>query len=129
MDWRKDFEVGVKLIDEQHKRLIELITIVERTQRDEANHAELGRVLKTLVEYVVEHFANEEQIMEKISYPDLSRHRVLHADLVEDVKKILLGLKQGKQIGCEELKTFLESWLGDHILAEDKKIGEYIQCV
>lgn len=110
-------------------RLVELISIVERTQRAEADHAELGRVLKNLVEYVIEHFAAEEQIMEKISYPHLSRHKALHADLVEDVKKILLKLKSGKQISCDEMKAFLESWLGDHILSEDKKIGEYIQCV
>ncbi len=129
MDWRQDFEVGIKIIDEQHMKLIDLITIVEKAQQAEADQTELGRVLKDLVEYVIEHFAAEEQIMEKISYPDLPRHKKLHIDLVEDVKKILLRLKQGNRIGCNELKSFLEQWLGDHILAEDKKIGKYIQCV
>ncbi len=79
-------------------------------------------VLIELAAYVKYHFEKEEKIMQNISYPDLERQKMLHKDLVNQIVTILVDLKNGKEVSALELKTFLQKWLIDHILGEDKKI-------
>ena len=54
-----------------------------------------------------------------------SQHKVLPKEVVSSVVAILVDLKEGKEMDPLELKFFLEKWLIEHILEEDKKIGMY----
>lgn len=127
MRWKSDYEVGIVAIDQQHKKLVEMIEMLEEaTQGSDQMTQETGNILKELVEYVKNHFSDEEQVMKKISYPEYSRHKKLHKELVDEVRDILLTLKNGGYISNTDLLRFLKKWFVEHILMEDKKIGEYL---
>ncbi len=64
--------------------------------------------------------------MKKISFPEYSKHVELHKELVNEVREILLFLKNGGSINDAELLIFLQKWLVEHINTEDKKIGQYL---
>ena len=82
--------------------------------------------MKFLVDYTKRHFTAEEEIMMNSGYPGLSNHNELHKTLINEVMGVLLGLKEGQTIEPNKLVSFLSDWLINHILEEDKKIGEHI---
>jgi len=129
MKWKKSFEIGISQIDLEHKALVSLIQKLENSMYGGSVSKTTGAVLKELVEYVKLHFKNEEKMMSNVGYPELSRHKILHKDLVNDVAAILIDLKNGKQWTASELVGFLNYWLREHILQEDKKIGQYLGLV
>jgi hemerythrin-like metal-binding protein len=125
MKWQKDYNIGITVVDEQHKKLCSMLTNLENSINSDDVYQVMGDILKELVQYTKYHFEEEEKVMQRISYPDFEKHKKLHKDLVNEISIILLDLKNGKKINAFELKTFLQKWLIDHILGEDKKIGEY----
>ncbi len=122
MQWSIVYSVGVKQIDEEHKQLFRLISEVGKALDNKVPELE---ILKTMVEYAKKHFASEEMLMKKIHYPRINYHIQLHKQFEQQIIKYLTQLKQGKNIDLLDLKQFLEEWLINHILKEDKKIGEY----
>ena len=126
MKWQKDYNIGIDVVDEQHEKLCGMLTNLETSINSDDVYRAMGDILKELVEYTKYHFEEEEKLMQRIFYSDFERHKKLHKDLVDAIVTILVGLKNGKEISAFELKTFLQKWLMDHILVEDKMIGEYL---
>lgn len=129
MEWKKEFETGVKSIDHEHHKLVTMITKLQNSLKDGFVTQMTGQIIKEIVEYTKEHFASEELVMEKIHYPELDEHKKMHRNLIDHVVEMLKGLKVGEQVTSLDLIDFLKNWLRDHILKEDKKIGEYYRKV
>ncbi len=129
MKWKKVYETGIKKVDDDHKVLVQLTDELEAAMEPGASREAMGATLKALVEYVKFHFNNEEEVMKRVGFPDLQRHRQLHKDLVNDVAGILIDLKNGKEWTKSELIGFLTRWLEDHILGEDQKIGQFLGSI
>ncbi len=125
MDWSKEYEIGIKVVDQQHEKLLDMINQLKGAIGKDNVTKIMGDILRGLVDYVKFHFDDEEKVMHRISYPEIERHKKLHKELVEEVAMILLKIKKGKVITPQELMDFLQRWLIDHIMTEDKKIGEF----
>jgi hemerythrin-like metal-binding protein len=121
--WKPEYSVGVKEIDLQHRRLVQMIRVLQESIRDNFDSPAVGRTLRELVQYTRTHFRDEEALMEKIGYADLNRHREAHRKLVGEIVTILEGLKAGQTYTGVDLIAFLRHWLVDHILAEDTRIA------
>ena len=124
--WQKHYEVGIPAIDEQHKKLVGMISRL-RDSFDEDGGDQggpvIGQILKELVEYTQYHFKFEEEYMARMKYPDLESHRKMHKGMIRQIREILLNLREGGDLTRAELIEFLQNWLVGHIVAEDKKIG------
>ncbi len=129
MKWQRAFMTGITKVDEEHKILVDLLSKLETAAAGAQSEEVLAMVLRNLVEYVKFHFKSEEDVMRKIGFPDLQRHKMLHKDLVNEVAAILLDLKKDRLWTVPELAAFLQHWLVDHILGEDLKIGRYLGCI
>jgi hemerythrin len=74
-EWSDRLELGIPLIDEQHRRFFDLAASLQ-------NNGDEVRVMKTLAtlsDYIRSHFRDEEILMEAAGYPGLAAHRLLHA--------------------------------------------------
>jgi hemerythrin len=125
MQWKAKYEIGIELIDQQHRQLVETLTRLE-TATVAAQYREMGYALKFLVDYTNFHFSEEETFMQKIGYPAYDSHKALHKELIQKLMAILLKLKKGGTLEHQELIDFLMDWLANHILEADKKIGLFI---
>lgn len=127
MKWNNKYLIGIKEVDNQHKRLVECITRFKDSISDEKKDTidEMGKVLGFLVNYTNYHFESEEALMERIGYPELEEHKAIHRDLVTELKKILIKLKSKESYKPIEFYYFLMKWLTEHIEDEDNKIGKY----
>ena len=127
MKWKNEYNIGVASIDNQHKKLTLTIGSLQNALSTTYVNQQMAQTLKFLVKYTQHHFSEEEDVMQAVGFPFLDQHREMHEKLVEEVKEILLRLKNKEEVNAGQLIDFLFHWLNDHILEEDRKIGVHIQ--
>ncbi|MCW8836239.1 MAG: bacteriohemerythrin [Rhodospirillales bacterium] len=118
-EWNDSLSVGVSLVDEDHKLLIDLVNQMHDSIGDPEERATLGTVLATLIEYTKFHFAREEGVMEACGYPMLDKHREEHAKLTQQVDDLEKKYKTGDAHVGDEVMDFLKRWLTEHIMKSD----------
>lgn len=126
--WHDGFLVGVPAMDEQHRRLFELMNDVYRAFRAE-DVDQLDRSLQALVELARRHLRDEEALMEAAGYEELASHRECHRKLLADLDAHVERYRQsGSRDALQELLWFLKSWLVDHIYRVDKRYSETLSA-
>lgn len=124
----KDCLIGVHEIDEEHKRLFELIDEVDAAAKTDADSVSTAMaLLNELKQYAVNHFAHEEAYMKSIHDPELKRQQKEHQefiDMINSYKFSNVNDETSKEI-ILELLTYLSKWLMGHILGSDILIGQF----
>lgn len=124
--WRPQYEVGVEIIDFQHQKLVRYINeFYEATKSGECPEI-LAVLFERLIAYTETHFALEEKLMEKWGYPKLHEHRLLHQELILQVKGFKDLYKSGEDRLPEDVLHFLKKWLKEHILLDDKSYMKFV---
>lgn len=78
------------------------------------------------MDYVVEHFDNEEAYMESIGWQGLKNHQGIHKDLLAKAGGHVEAFKNsGTDVLPEEFFQFLKFWLVSHIQGIDMKYGAF----
>lgn len=126
MKWESRLNVGVKQFDDHHKELIRIISELRESKNSGENHVYLKNLLFELLSYTKYHFTAEERLMEKFNYQQMNEHKLEHKKLTEQVEQFLESYSKGSIDLDEQLFDFLKSWLFEHILETDKKLGEYL---
>ncbi len=126
LKWSSDLDVGVALIDEQHKRIVKYINELYDAQRAK-NTAKAGEVIEDLVDYTVSHFSFEESMMEQANYPFLAAHQKVHALFIKRVSKFIERYEAGEDV-VDELLATLQKWLINHIRNEDGDYGPTVRA-
>lgn len=137
LEWRPQLAVGHEKIDEDHKRLIELINKVQSLFVTDASMGELTVALDALYDYTRYHFAREESVMRQIDYPHLHKHAKVHEALVRRLndltEQILLAHAQRTTADSlpkekrDALLQLLRDWLIHHVIQVDLKMKDYLQ--
>ncbi len=131
MLWRDKYELGVSLIDFQHKELFRRVDVFFQTLRSTApwdqKVEQVNETLAFMKAYVVAHFQDEEAYQLEIGYPGYEAHRQKHLDMVQYV---LDFSEQYEKKGCDEQLMLkfagkLLAWLINHVAAEDQRIATY----
>lgn len=124
--WDSRYSVKVHAMDDQHKKLFEIVHELYTAMQSGKGKAVAGDVLARLIDYTEHHFAAEEAIMEKNHYPQLANHRAEHRDLENKVRAFKKEFDAGSKAITLELMTFLQNWLTNHILSVDQKYSDFL---
>ena len=120
------YRTGITLIDEEHKRLFEIIRETNDLIKAELLHDKydaIVQILRELKDYTIMHFEDEERYMEKIHYEGLELQRMAHTAFVDRLNEINLDdVDRAQKEYLDELLEFLLNWLTNHILKMDKQI-------
>lgn len=127
MTWDDSYSVGVEQIDNEHKQLIALINEAHNAVFGDEGENDVAILISNMKEYASNHFASEEALMTKYSYPDACEHRALHEQF-KIKAQILDSMVSGGDNAPNPLDVFqfLSLWLIDHILKADKKFGDFL---
>ena len=127
------YKTGIELVDNEHRKLFEIINETYDLIHDDFafdKYDQIVSLLNQLREYTEFHFKDEEELMERIGYPELESQKHAHsafiAKLVEIDIQDLDAMDDNQQQYLLDLVNFLVTWLSNHILGADKKIGEFI---
>jgi hemerythrin len=133
IEWRNQLSVGNEGIDDDHKHLVCIINAVDIVRRRAPRRDFLLAFLDELRAYTEEHFAREERIQFEIGYPRYQEHKQSHQSLIEDLHQVYRQVETMEEISGEEvaqkaidLIRFLQSWLINHIIKEDKLLTPYL---
>jgi hemerythrin-like metal-binding protein len=121
MPWTSGLATGVKIIDEQHRKLVEIINSLYATMKSGQGKAALEKLLDDLTEYTVYHFGAEEKYFAQFKYAETAAHKKIHEELKAQVVSFIHNFKSGQAGLTMELMNFLKDWLADHIQKTDKR--------
>jgi len=120
VSWSKDLEIGIDFVDADHKVLINLLNQINDCVDQSEESTVVGSVLDALVEYTDYHFRREEKMLEVCGYTNLIGHRDVHNVLSDQVHTIYENYHDDPwKVDPEDILTFLQSWLTDHIMGHD----------
>lgn len=126
MSWTDAYSVGIAEIDQQHKKLIDLINALHDAMTKGQAKAVLGKILGELVNYCSSHFATEEKLFDRHGYPDAAEHKDKHQKMTSKVLALQQQFEQGKATITLDVMEFLQQWLDKHILGTDKKYSQFL---
>lgn len=128
LDWKDSLSVGIKEIDDEHRELVNMVNDLHSAMSTGKGKDALGGVLDRLINYTVSHFAHEEELMRKYSYPDSFKHTNEHRQLTKTAVDVQTKFKSGQTIGLSiEVMDFLRNWLTTHIQDVDTRFGAFLQ--
>jgi len=130
--WNASFITGLHDVDEQHRRLVDLINRFGSLtmDQDSTSATYLEAVFAELADYAQYHFAEEESMMEAIQLDPrhVAQHRANHASFLDEVTQLHSGAT-GNRDAARYLLQFLTHWLAYHILGSDQVMARQIAAI
>ncbi|WP_445144915.1 bacteriohemerythrin [Dyella sp. Tek66A03] len=125
MAWQDDLNTGIKVIDNQHRRIVEMINHLHDAM-EHRERQDVSDILDELVDYTLSHFTFEESLMEDAGYEFCRAHKRVHEVFVKRVSEYRMRFRAGEDISKELLHT-LSHWLFNHIRNDDKAIADSVR--
>ena len=124
--WGENFEVGIESIDEEHKKLVEILNRLAFHLANNSEEIVLNDIFTELANYADYHFKSEEKIWSEFFLDDdaYSKHHETHISFIDEV----VALKENKDNKplddvIFDIVSFLSQWLAYHILDADKRMA------
>ncbi len=126
VEWKDSYSVGIDSIDQQHKKLLNLINQLQ-TAVDYSTGEQFEReALDELVDYTKTHFTYEEGMMEDNDYPDFAAHKAQHEKMFKKVEEVLAEYEKDHDTAMANAAQYLKDWLIHHINGTDKQYSSYL---
>lgn len=129
IQWNSSYSVGYAYIDNQHKKLIDIVNRFYDDIKQGQGQAIPYTVLNNLVSYAEEHFRDEEVAMEKADCPEdmVTEHHRIHEDLVTAIFEVTQKVNaESTEQALSHVGELLRKWLLEHILNEDMRYAPYV---
>lgn len=127
IEWKDEYAIGIKEIDEQHEKLFEIAGRMFALLRNDLlmdKYDSIVEIIEELKDYTRYHFEAEEAYMEKIGYRKFLSQKVTHKDFLDKMDEIdLQRIDNGQNQYLMDILNFVLDWLVEHILKEDKLIA------
>jgi hemerythrin len=126
--WDDSLSVGIRLIDEQHKMLIQRLQALLHAIETYQSVNEIVKTLDFLIEYTNFHFSTEEKHMNETKYPGLKYHQTQHEEFKATLRNLTVDFEEdgATRALAESVNTFLMNWLVKHIKAVDVQFGTFL---
>jgi hemerythrin len=126
LEWDASFSTGVDRYDNAHKVLFKMVNDLHDAMQQKRSKEAIGQILNGLAEYTVNHFADEERSFAQTNYPEEAQHKQLHKKLVDQVVELMGKFNAGETLLTQDVITFLQDWLINHIKGVDKRYGPHL---
>ena len=125
--WKEDYNIGVDIIDQEHRRLFKIINKLFRFS-DEKNKSQWAcqEGIKFFKEHAAKHFSEEEEYMASVHYERLNVHRHIHNEFRERTLPALEDELEQTGYCADSIEHFLgvcAGWLVGHTQMEDRAIA------
>ncbi len=127
--WEPRFSVRIKDIDDQHRQLLAMINQLAESRAGRHPYGQwhgLEEVLLQMSAYLEDHFSTEERYMLTHEYPGYQAHCEEHLVFIEKVDAFVRDQERGRTGLSVEVRQFLQSWLLNHIMHVDARLGSFL---
>ena len=130
--WGTNFETGIQEVDDQHRKLVELInSLGNQLAENDMTYCHVEDLLQELVSYTQYHFIEEGHLMVRygLDRRHCNQHLTAHKSFIEDVTCMVQQAKKGNSDEGKSLLEFLIHWLVYHILGCDQNMARQIAAI
>ncbi len=124
--WDDKYNIGVEIIDKEHKRLFKIINkLFAFGEEEKKGKWACKEGIKYFKEHAMKHFKDEEDYMESIHYEELETHKYIHKNFRESTLPALeeeLKLTDYAPDAVDHFLGVCAGWLIGHTLTEDLAI-------
>jgi hemerythrin len=113
--WDDKYSVGIPMIDEGHKKFIDIINKATYVKKHVNSPRAISELLVDLTAYEQEHFKTEGTCMKNYEYYDYKSHKEEHDNLSKTISNYCKKLMDGEFIVMDEVLENLEQYLVNHI--------------
>ena len=126
-DWLETFELGITEVDDDHRELLAIMRRIKEAA-DREFFDECSTLLDELIEFSVDHFEREEEMLARVDYPNVEIHKEYHHRLLDrarSVKEVCKEIRTRDNLKdcCDEMFSFLV----DDIVTGDLKFKSYLE--
>lgn len=127
-EMKDEYLTGIKMIDAEHKRLFEIADEIYRLQKEEFladKYDQIRKIFEELKDYTGMHFEHEEKYMESIGYKKMFTQKIQHEAFKNQIAEWDIdAIDENQEETINEILKIVTDWLVNHILNEDKLIGQ-----
>jgi hemerythrin len=125
LNWDKSYELGISVIDKQHKRIVGYINELHFALAiNDKNKA--SSVIEGVIEYTASHFSFEEALMKEAGYPMIDTHKKIHEAFAKTAEKYQKAINSGYDV-TKMFMSELEIWFTHHVLGDDMDFKEDVK--
>jgi len=125
IEWRSEWSSGNRVIDDEHRVLLELSNSLLDLSFSENNGADWMPGMEALLDHVVAHFADEEKILSELRYPGVVSHSHLHRDLVQKSLELAARVNAGDCSAAQLFDFLVNQVVVGHMIKADSVFFEY----
>ncbi len=128
--WQESFNVNIKSIDEQHKKLVDILNKMDKSKNEEKKI--ILETFDELFEYVKYHFSFEEKLMRDKNYSGYAKHKIMHEKIISTLQEYYENFQNKNTentIDAHTIISFLMDWLLTHIMQKDKLYAKEILTI
>ena len=122
--WKKEYSIGVKKLDNQHKKILKIVNQNMERQFSTQNEREMEEILEDLQNYIKEHFKTEEEYMLKHHYSGYEEQRKEHNQFVDRLFEAQKEYLKYGRVTSINIFNFVWDWFSHHILILDKMLSK-----
>jgi hemerythrin len=126
LEWTPEYSVHVPGIDREHRKFFGILNRLHRAMLEGKGKEILETLLAEVTNYAGYHFAHEKELMTAVRYPGLREHVREHDELRRTAQTFQERFERAEVTMTIELTLFLAEWLKRHILATDRRLGEFL---
>ena len=126
MVWKDSYSVGIAQLDDDHKKLIDLLNKFQTAYEYHTGEEFERKALSDLVDYTKYHFQHEEELLQEHAYPDFDAHKAQHVAMIAEVERFLKDYDARGHEALEGVAKYLQGWLINHINGTDKQYSAFL---
>lgn len=128
IEWDDKLSVGITLIDEQHKMLIQRLNNLSKAIERNQSIGEIVRVLGFLIDYTNFHFSTEEKHMIENDYSEFNFHKTEHEEFKTTLNHLAGDFEEegATKALADSINIFLTNLLVTHFQKVDIKFGKFL---
>ncbi len=128
--WRDTMNLNYQPLDEEHKAFLNVVNQAYMAAQVD-DFLMIDKVFEKCYDYARNHFSHEEDIMERVQFPDIDNHMKSHQVFIHNVSEmrqqfeVAPSVEDKRKISLK-LANFLNVWLLGHIMSRDKILKPYL---
>ena len=124
--WKDEYNVNVSIIDEHHKKFVQILNNLNRMIREEPCKDNVSDIFFALANYAEHYLLQEEIYFKNYKYPNFQQHKAAHQNFIDRIIRFREDYEKHEPDVCVEMSEFLQDWFRQHILEYDRDAVEFL---
>ncbi len=130
ISWYKQMDLAYPPLDDEHRAFMAVVNQAQECAEKE-DFMKFDELFESCYEYARTHFPHEEDLMERMGFPDLEAHAQSHQQFIENISELRKAYSQAKtpeeyRYITKKTAHFLSSWFLGHLLGRDRVYKPYL---